>query len=280
MRYGGVKMQRNKAFKRGRLLPLLAAGAVGYVVGGWHATAMRGIDDLTASGAVALRFPQEWEDASTPSNTASALLSPDSLKASAATATLAANNAQAALLIPVPMMRQTPAQPAAQQQTAAAADQQATLQTASAEDVVVLPAPSDRSQSPQARAPRAAAPPVRDTKPSLAAARRPLVNRPGYMLDDAQIASIKERLNLTPDQQQMWPVVEAALRNMAYTHSQEARARNAAANAAQTAAVDPDAVQGLKSAATPLIMSFNDEQKEEVRNLVHVMGLDQLASQF
>ena len=39
-------------------------------------------------------------------------------------------------------------------------------------------------------------------------------------------------------------------------------------------------VQGLKSAAMPLIMSFNDEQKDEVRSLAHVMGLDQLASQF
>jgi hypothetical protein len=39
-------------------------------------------------------------------------------------------------------------------------------------------------------------------------------------------------------------------------------------------------VQGLKSAAIPLIMSFNAEQKDEVRSLAHVMGLDQLASQF
>jgi hypothetical protein len=30
----------------------------------------------------------------------------------------------------------------------------------------------------------------------------------------------------------------------------------------------------------PLILSFNAEQKEEVRNIAHVMGLDQLASQF
>jgi len=27
-------------------------------------------------------------------------------------------------------------------------------------------------------------------------------------------------------------------------------------------------------------MSFNSEQKDEVRNLAHVMGLDQLASEF
>ncbi len=101
------------------------------------------------------------------------------------------------------------------------------------------------------------------------------------MLNDAQIASIKERLHLTPDQERMWPAVEAALRNIAYTHAQEARgARRVPGTAAQTAAVDPNAVQGLKSAAVPLIMSFNAEQKDEVRNLVHVMGLDQLASQF
>jgi hypothetical protein len=48
----------------------------------------------------------------------------------------------------------------------------------------------------------------------------------------------------------------------------------------QAAAVDPEAVEGLKSAAVPLIMSFNSEQKEEVRSLAHVMGLDQFASQF
>ena len=53
------------------------------------------------------------------------------------------------------------------------------------------------------------------------------------------------------------------------------RSRNA-----QTAAVDPDAVQGLKSAAVPLIMSFSAEQKQEVRSIAHVIGLDQFATQF
>jgi hypothetical protein len=66
---------------------------------------------------------------------------------------------------------------------------------------------------------------------------------------------------------------------MAYTRSQQAAAHGAARNT-QAAAVDPEAVEGLKSAAVPLIMSFNSEQKEEVRSLVHVMGLDQLATQF
>ena len=74
----------------------------------------------------------------------------------------------------------------------------------------------------------------------------------------------------------MWPAVEAALRNIAYKRTQLARE----GGAANVQSLDPNAVQGLKTAAVPLIMSFNEEQKEEVRNLAHVMGLDQLASQF
>jgi len=114
---------------------------------------------------------------------------------------------------------------------------------------------------------------------SAAAARSTAASRAGYILDEAQIASIKTRLHLTPDQERMWPAVEAALRNMAYKRTQQAAARGAARNV-QAAAVDPEAVEGLKSAAVPLIMSFSSEQKEEVRSLAHVMGLDQLASQF
>jgi hypothetical protein len=69
------------------------------------------------------------------------------------------------------------------------------------------------------------------------------------------------------------------LRNIAYRRTHQAAARGVARNV-QAAAVDPEAVEGLKSAAVPLIMSFSSEQKEEVRSLAHVMGLDQLASQF
>jgi len=128
----------------------------------------------------------------------------------------------------------------------------------------------------------AVAAPTAPQAPKVAVApRRPAVEqRPGYVLNDAQIASIKERLHLTPDQEQMWPAVESALRNVAYTHQQQPRSHSAPASSTQTAAIDPEAVQNLKSAAVPLIMSFNSEQKDEVRNLVHVMGLDQLASQF
>jgi hypothetical protein len=95
-----------------------------------------------------------------------------------------------------------------------------------------------------------------------------------YVLNDAQIASIKVRLKLTPDQQRSWPAVEAALRNITYKTGTGSRGK--------MAAVDPNspAVQQLKSAAIPLIMSFSDAQKDEVRQLARLMGLEQVASSF
>ena len=61
-----------------------------------------------------------------------------------------------------------------------------------------------------------------------------------------------------------------------------ARARDARQRGAQPGTIDPNSteVRDLKSAATPLLMSFSDQQKDEVRSLVHVMGVDQLATQF
>jgi hypothetical protein len=94
-----------------------------------------------------------------------------------------------------------------------------------------------------------------------------------HILNDAQIASIKARLKLTPDQQRYWPGVEAALRGIAYKINK---------SGGKLASVDADGpeVQQLKSAAIPLIMMFSEQQKNEVRQLVQVMGLQKLAAQF
>jgi len=145
------------------------------------------------------------------------------------------------------------------------------VQIASLDSVAAPPAKAVELSRRPAPAPAA--------NPPAASAHPPAASRAGYILDDAQIAGIRKRLHLTPDQERMWPAVEAALRNMAYKRMQQASARGATQNA-QAAAVDPEAVEGLKSAAVPLIMSFSSEQKDEVRSLAHVMGLDQLASQF
>jgi hypothetical protein len=236
-------MRRRRAFKRGRVLSIVVAGFAGYVLGGWNGSAPRS-PELSAAQAVALRFPQDLDDAA--ARTAAAIMS----------------NVRLALLSPEPMIPQASAAPV--QQASAPA-------LASAQTVPPMAAVA---------APQAAPARPSIVKPVAITHRRD--DRPGYILNDAQIASIKTRLHLTADQEQMWPAVEAALRNIAYTRTREAHRRGAPADTAQLAAAEPDGadVQGLKSAAIPLIMSFNAEQKDEVRSLAHVMGLDQLASQF
>jgi hypothetical protein len=98
------------------------------------------------------------------------------------------------------------------------------------------------------------------------------------VLNNAQIASIKERLKLSSYQIGLWPPVESALRDIAWQGHGDA-GRKVASNAR---GIDPNSVpvQRLKSAAFPLIMSLSDDQKQEVRTMVRLMGLENLASQF
>ncbi len=267
-------MRRSRALKRGQWLSLLVAGMIGYLLGDWHAVMLR-TAELSASQNVALRFPEAKADAMVADLAAEAR--------SGSTSAIMLGDTSAALLSPNPMV----ASPARQM---AAQAMQAPVRLASAEDVVPLPAPatvSARHAMPAASQPRAEPKPAAavQSKSELRSAALTDAarhgNRPGFVLNDAQIASIKTRLHLSPDQEQMWPAVEAALRNIAYAKAHDGRRKGGADNA-DVAALDPygPEVQGLKSAAVPLIMSFSDEQRSEVRNLAHVMGLDQLASQF
>jgi hypothetical protein len=108
-------------------------------------------------------------------------------------------------------------------------------------------------------------------------------SRSSNVLNDAQIASIKRRLKLTAEQEQMWPAVEAALRKIVYTsHAMNPHTRDAKSSDSPTAYIDPTSaeVQQLKSAALPLMKRLNDEQKREVKMLAYVMGLEAVASQF
>lgn len=253
---GAPGMRRNQAFGRGRVLPIIVAGFAGYVIGGWSGSLPHG-NQLSASQTVALRFMQDVDAAAT---------------TTVAAATTTFGNAQVALLSPQPMVPQPSSPQAAAisvpvQQASVSPPLQAKLQLASAEETVPAPQPAARPSK---------------IAVATAAVRRVVNERPGFILNDAQIASIKERLHLTADQEEMWPAVEAALRNLAYSRAREARRHGTPANAQQLAAADPNSadVQDLKSAAIPLIMSFNSEQKDEVRNIAHVMGLDQLANQF
>jgi hypothetical protein len=244
-------MRPKKASKRGsgRAGWMLLAAGVGYLIGSWNASAVRSPAPTglqTASQTVALRFPQDLSDAPVVEVSADEHTVPTAAPL---------GDPQLALFAPTPIIsrQQAPQTP---------------LQIASADPTTAM-----------ASVPTPVAKPVQPViaiKPHLAPAPR-AANRPGYMLDDAQIVSIKQRLHLTPDQERMWPAVEVALRNIAF-----ARARDAHPRGAQPGTIDPNSteVQDLKSAAIPLLMSFSDQQKDEVRSLVHVMGVDQLATQF
>jgi hypothetical protein len=250
-------MRRRQAFKRGRVLSIVVAGFAGYVIGGWNGSVPRS-PALSAAQSVALRFPQDLDEAS-----------PVTVAFASSANAAAIGNTRVALFSPQPMVRQAsaPQTPVQQASTAQLPTPQATMQLASAEQTLPQPAPAAKRPN--------------GVKPVVAAVHNRNDRAAGFMLNDAQIASIKTRLHLTVDQEQMWPAVEAALRNIAYTRSREARRHSAPANT-QLASADADGVdvRDLKSAAIPLIMSFNSEQKDEVRNLAHVMGLDQLATQF
>jgi hypothetical protein len=83
----------------------------------------------------------------------------------------------------------------------------------------------------------------------------------------AHIARIKQRLNLTADQEEHWRPVEAALQRIA---QRQARGGSIMLNATES--------QDLYWAAGPLIMSLRPDQKEAARSLARSMGLETVAS--
>jgi hypothetical protein len=109
------------------------------------------------------------------------------------------------------------------------------------------------------------------------AASKPQPQKSYALLSDAQIAGIKERLKLSSSQESYWPAVESALRTVAQKLN---AARQANPNVTAATAVDPDSdeVQQLKSAAMPLLFQLREDQKDEVRKLARIIGLDKVAS--
>jgi hypothetical protein len=98
------------------------------------------------------------------------------------------------------------------------------------------------------------------------------VKQSANVFSDNEIAAIRTKLKLSPHQQQYWPAVASALRNIDYVKHAGGKSTS----------IDPNSpgVQQLKSAAFPLIMSFDEEQKSQVRQLARNMGLEQVAASF
>ena len=140
-----------------------------------------------------------------------------------------------------------------------------------AKAVAALPRVAPDAAAPD-NMPVAALPPP--PKPKVAA--KPAPQKSYALLSDAQIAGIKERLRLTSDQESYWPGIENALRGIA-RKIHAARQRDPNATAAQ---LDPDSpeVTQLKSAAMPLLFQLREDQKDEVRKLARIIGLEKVAS--
>ena len=114
------------------------------------------------------------------------------------------------------------------------------------------------------------APPAAPAKVALASATaKPAKPRSNHVLNESQIASIKKRLNLTPEQERYWPAVEAELRKMEYS-------KKPTSGGSRMASIDMSKVnvEGLKSAGYPLVMSFSDDQRRELKSLAHLLGLE------
>jgi hypothetical protein len=119
------------------------------------------------------------------------------------------------------------------------------------------------------------------TAPAAALAKPKAVSKPqpqkNYaLLSDIQIAGIKERLKLSSAQESYWPPVESALRAVA----RKIHAKRQADPNAGGMPIDPEAeeVQQLKSAAMPLLFQLREDQKNEVRSLARIIGLEKVAS--
>jgi hypothetical protein len=137
-------------------------------------------------------------------------------------------------------------------------------------------APTD-IEMPKIAAPAAMpAAPLAPPKAKLAA--KPAPQKSYALLSDVQIAGIKERLKLSSSQESYWPAVETALRAVA----RKIHATRQSELHATDTPIDPNAaeVQQLKSAAMPLLIQLREDQKQEVRTLARLNGLDKVAAQI
>src|SRR6266702_5244343 len=107
-------------------------------------------------------------------------------------------------------------------------------------------------------------------------------------LTDARIAAVKAGLKLTPDQEKLWPPVEAAVRDFAKLRIDRANARmNAQRNDSQdqqkpddpvarlrdradTMAATAAAMKRIADAADPLYKTLDDGQKRRLAILTHM----------
>jgi len=117
-----------------------------------------------------------------------------------------------------------------------------------------------------------------EVAPKPKAVAKPQPQKTYSLLSEVQIAGIRDRLKLSSSQEYYWPSVETALRNVVRKIS----ANKLSNPNGPSVPIDPncDEVQQLKSAAMPLLFQLRDDQKEEVRKLARIIGLEKVAQQI
>ncbi|HEY4922446.1 MAG TPA: hypothetical protein VII40_20255 [Xanthobacteraceae bacterium] len=226
---------------------------------------------IAPADVVAFRFPADWKD-----DTATGTAQPAAF--ALASVSEPGSRDSAMLFNPNPMW--PVAAPVAEPAPGSAASREPKSEL----KAEPKPEPKSELQPAPKPAPQAQARPVVVATRSLAPVHHPRPPKDsGMMFNEAQLASIKARLRLSDYQEQYWPPVAAALHAIGVRVAQEpVRPASAYAGEGALAGIDPDGpeVQQLKSAAFPLIMSMNYEQKDQVRVLARTMGLEQVASSF
>ncbi|MTV18877.1 MULTISPECIES: hypothetical protein [Bradyrhizobium] len=139
-----------------------------------------------------------------------------------------------------------------------------------------LPKITDPVDAAQPKIAEPAPAPVAPAPPKPRAAAKPAPQKSYALLSDAQIAGIKDRLKLSSSQEYYWPAVETALRAVA----RKIHAKRQGDPAVGNIPIDPDSeeVQQLKSAAMPLLFQLREDQKNEVRSLARLIGLERVAA--
>ncbi len=139
--------------------------------------------------------------------------------------------------------------------------------------------PMPKSAPAVSEAPAAAEIPAVEVPAKPKVVAKPQPQKHYTLLSDAQISGIRDRLKLSSSQEYYWPSVETALRNVVRKISANKLSNP---NAPPSAQIDPncDEVQQLKSAAMPLLFQLRDDQKEEVRKLARLIGLEKVAQQI
>ena len=88
------------------------------------------------------------------------------------------------------------------------------------------------------------------------------------LLDDKQIASIKQRQRLTKAQLELWPPVERALKDLLeLLHDRRKQP------AEKVLAANSDAVKRLADVGAPFFARLRPDQRNEVKSLARMVGL-------